>query len=893
MTRLAPLVAAVTAAQADDPLKNPVTVLCMPGARDDIILALAKEKAHANVQVLTLQMLVDSQFPDQLKGAELASLVTHELQNLPDSSLIKQKGLASEPATRVGVRAAVESLIHSPRELWEHTGPRTLPAEIRNIAVRIAERTNRVLPYQAWDQTVAPTNTIVWDVVGLNPAEDRLLERLPKGLRASTSAVQTRYELADEHTQALAVLSKVREHLATTELHRIGVALLRPEFGPLLIDAAEDLPLLLRDNLTKLEEPVAATLLALLSIDIDDMPRTELATALQRGCITWKDSKGERPTIHGFDRASRKKNSPRKWPEWTTLEEETERQWIEALRTDLTQVRNAQSWSTFADRAESLARNHLREPIPSWIFEGLYAYDELGIEFSYASALEASWEAAASAYLAEKPKKGLRVGPLSSFAGCDLDVVIVCNASAACLPAAVTEQPGVSWDQLGTDVAAETRRQEVVFEATLRAANSVVFLHPHQLSGGEFGGVPSLWTTHATLQAGSESSDFPLSNRRQVDFHAAINGKVPEIALQANNVLTHRKVGSPASEFNGFIGNYTSWLSGHAFSASALNTYIKSPYLFFAKYVAGMWELEADPADDLEKKDQGTIVHAILEDWTNSVWLKASPRPRSFEEVDWDNAYALLLELVEKHLAEDLPPTISALAKLSFESLVRRNLDVWFAEEKQRAAEGWVPVGAEIEFGEKTDTRKFINDGSDHVFLTGKIDRLEYHPASGQVRVVDFKTGRNKLKKEKTLTWDDPDTFTLQPYFYGFAMRSAIRSGWLQKLLSDAGLDDSNLQPEIAIHFYFIFNESERERHFKESYNDTQEGIFSLFIEQLCAMLASGMFYPREIEPGMWGYQYNVVRLGSNNYARQATAVKDHLFTYFQQLAAQEENDND
>ena len=141
MTRLAPLISAVKEAQQADPLSNPVTVLCMPGARDDVIIGLTEEGALSNVRILTLRMLLSTQFPNLLKESELSALVVRELQNLPESSPIKQKKLASEPATRAGVVRAVGELIQHPQELWAHHGPSSLPKEIEGIARNIAEST--------------------------------------------------------------------------------------------------------------------------------------------------------------------------------------------------------------------------------------------------------------------------------------------------------------------------------------------------------------------------------------------------------------------------------------------------------------------------------------------------------------------------------------------------------------------------------------------------------------------------------------------------------------------------------------------------------------------------------------------------------------------------------
>lgn len=916
------LVDAVRAAQDGNPLRNPVTVLCMPGARDAVMDALSQAGVAVGVKVQSLQMFVSSQFPGMVDAAEVAALVIQALQHLPEDSEIRKRGLAAEPATRAGVRAAVWQLLHAPREQWGLTGARTLPREIAAVTERIAQRLNdaagpaRVLPYEAWEKATAPERTIVWDVVGLNAVEDRLLERLPEPLRPAGTAQVTRMEVADDHTQALAVLTGVQEQMRNAPapqeaIHGVGVALMNQAFGPVLADAVADLPLVAITPECLLDDAAVATLVGLLSLDVDTLPRAELAEVLLHGRIGWRNAAGKTPTIFGFDALSRRTDGPRRWPRWrefagervvegTAYPARVEAEWVVALRGDLLGLRASESWSQWAARAKQLAKEHVNGAVPEALFERLAQFDSLGIEFTVLAAQEALREAAEATPL--RPEEafpaGLQAGPLARFAGGDLSLLLVCNASSVFMPHGVAEPAGVAFSQLGTSVERESRRQRELVDAALRGADEVRFIHAAQLSGGEFGGDPSRWIpAEATTIVGAEASDFALANRRNLSFYNALCGAWTAGTQQTVDVLEARGVGDPNNEFNGFVEGLDQWIAGHEFSASALNEYVKSPYLFFLQYVARMRELEADPAEDLDPRDKGTIFHAIVEEWTRKVWLDAPERPLCYEDVDWEAAQALLAEIVQAKLAAPLLVEISALSRHTFELRLQRGLADWFLEEKKRAQEGWVPLAVELDFGREAQSGIEVNLTSalGPISLRGFIDRVDYHPETGTVRVVDYKTGRNHFGKADALDWEDALAFTVQPDFYGRAMWHAIGLGTLLPLFEKAGLhvDADDINATIDVDFYFVFADKPEERHQFSTYGPERDALFQSFLGETLDMMSRGVFYPREIDTDRF-LPTVLLRLGANNYARQAGAISDYLFQQYAGLnPAEEDADGD
>lgn len=917
---MTPLVDAVRAAQDGNPLRKPVTVLCMPGARDAVMDALSQAGVAVGVKVQSLQMFVTSQFPGMVDAAEVAALVIQALQHLPENSEIRRRGLAAEPATRAGVRAAVWQLLHAPREQWGLTGARALPREIATVTEQIAQRLNdaagpaRVLPYEAWEKATAPERTIVWDVVGLNAVEDRLLERLPEPLRPAGNARVTRMEVADDHTQALAVLTGVREQMRNAPapeeaIHGVGVALMNQAFGPVLADAALDLPLVGITPECLLDDPAVATLVGLLSLDVDTLPRAELAEVLLRGRIGWRNAAGKTPTIFGFDALSRRTDGPRRWPRWrefavervvegTAYPARVEAEWAVALRGDLLGLRAAQGWSQWAARAKQLAKEHVNGAVPEALFERLAQFDALGIEYSVVAAQEALREAAEATPL--RPEEvfpaGLQAGPLARFVGGDLSLLLVCNASSAFLPHGVAEPAGVAFSQLGTSVERESRRQRELVDAALRGADEVRFIHAAQLSGGEFGGDPSRWIpADAAEIVGAEASDFALANRRTLSFHNALCGAWTAGTQQAVDVLETRGAGDPNNEFNGFVEGLDQWIVGHEFSASALNEYVKSPYLFFLQYVARMRELEADPAEDLEKKDEGTIFHAIVEEWTRKVWLEGPNRPLCYEDVDWEAATELIKDIVAEKLSAPLLSEISALSRHTFELRLLRGLSEWYKEEKQRALDGWVPLAVELDFGReaKSSIEVYLKPGWGPISLKGFIDRVEYHPETRTVRVVDYKTGRNHFGKVDALDWEDQLSFSVQPDVYGRAMWQAIGSKTLMPLFEQAGLDvdADDITASIEVDFYFVFAEKGEGKHYLYTYDADRDLAFLRFLGEALHMMSRGIFHPREIDTDR--FVPNVLlRLGANNYARQAGAISDYLFQQYAGLSP-EDGDSD
>lgn len=922
MSRMNPLIHAVRQAQDGNPLANPVTVLCMPGARDAVMDALSQSSVAVGMKVLSLQMFVESQFPGLVDPAEVAALVVHALQELPEDSEIRARGLAGEPATRTGVRKAVWQLLQAPRERWGLTGTRTLPKEIASITERIADRFKssskgepaRTLPYEAWEQACIPERTIVWDVVGLTPAEDRLLERLPEPLRPDDTAQVTTMEVADEHVQALAVLSKVRESIAESSapqeeaLDRVGVAMMNQAFYPVLVDAAQGLPLVGGATECLLDAPEVATVVGLVSLEVDTIPQAQLAEILLRGRIGWQDAAGKRPTIFGFDSLSRHRNGPRSWPRWQEFSVDhvvngekvparVEAAWVVALHDDLVALRASESWGEWATQALQLAKKHVQGPVPESLFSNLAQFDQLGIDFSVLAAQEALWEAAVATPLGTDDAfpAGLRVGALSGLVGGDLDVLLVCNASSIFMPHGVPEPAGVSLEQLGTSVERETSRQHEILEAALRTANEVRCIHADQLSGGEFGGEPSHWipADHTPID-GCEANDFPAASRRTASFTHALRGAWPASTQQTMSVVKARSEGNPSDEFNGFVEGLSDWIADHEFSASALNLYVESPYLFFIQYVAGMRELEADPAEDLDSRDKGTIFHSIVEEWTRRVWLDASPRPASYAELDWDAAREVLDSIAAAHLSAPLLSEVSALSRHAFELRLTKALADWFEAERQQAEAGWMPVGVELAFGRGSDIEVLFDTSFGQVSLKGFIDRVDFHPETRSLRVVDYKTGRNRIAKKDVLAWDNVSSFTVQPDFYGLAMWQAISNGalaaWLDKM--GIGEDVVTVSPSVDVDFHFVFADNPNEEHYLAIFDQERYDDFVHVLGSTLELMAQGVFFPRPIDTERF-LRTQILRLGANNYVRQADAISDYLFELYQSLTPARENEGE
>lgn len=133
------LLAALLDARRDNPT-HPVTVLCGPQARGDVIVALAQHGPQVGVTVQTLPMYLKERARELAPRLPLSrqwvmAAVTTILHD--EDTEFRRRGLSDQPMTRRGVVRAVLQLLELPREWRPAPEDAPLPRAVHDIAQRV------------------------------------------------------------------------------------------------------------------------------------------------------------------------------------------------------------------------------------------------------------------------------------------------------------------------------------------------------------------------------------------------------------------------------------------------------------------------------------------------------------------------------------------------------------------------------------------------------------------------------------------------------------------------------------------------------------------------------------------------------------------------------------
>lgn len=160
-------------------------------------------------------------------------------------------------------------------------------------------------------------------------------------------------------------------------------------------------------------------------------------------------------------------------------------------------------------------------------------------------------------------------------------------------------------------------------------------------------------------------------------------------------------------------------------SASAVENWMRDPYIIFAKYI-----LKLKPLDELEQdltmRDYGTIIHAVLEKFNNRY-------PHSFPV----NAKEELLHLGQQYFEENkIAMETKAFWWPAFEKIVD-----WLTDTETNYRPMIADVNSEVQgsFSFEAPAGKFT--------ITAKADRVD-ETKDGKINIIDYKTGFARSIKE-------------------------------------------------------------------------------------------------------------------------------------------------
>lgn len=157
------------------------------------------------------------------------------------------------------------------------------------------------------------------------------------------------------------------------------------------------------------------------------------------------------------------------------------------------------------------------------------------------------------------------------------------------------------------------------------------------------------------------------------------------------------------------------------FGVTSLRDYLACPFRFYLKHLVRMSEPDPDRRE-MDARDFGNIAHFVVETWGKDTEANKLTDPAKLTSY-LDSA---LDALIFREFGKKPPLAIRIQAQA-----MRQRLE-WFAARQAEAAnDGWEII--EIE-------RTFEIPSGDFK-ITGKIDRIDRHRETGQLRVIDYKTG--------------------------------------------------------------------------------------------------------------------------------------------------------
>lgn len=159
-------------------------------------------------------------------------------------------------------------------------------------------------------------------------------------------------------------------------------------------------------------------------------------------------------------------------------------------------------------------------------------------------------------------------------------------------------------------------------------------------------------------------------------------------------------------------------------SPTGIRAYLECPFRFLLARILRMEPFEPDPGE-LDPREYGSVCHAVLQA------MAVDPSAAEVRDPDLLAAFAerRLAAILRERYGENPPFAV----ELQAETLVQRLRAAAGVEARDRA-DGWVTRAAEIPLDRLGE---FVLGG---LRITGTVDRIDEHPATGRWRIVDYKT---------------------------------------------------------------------------------------------------------------------------------------------------------
>lgn len=313
--------------------------------------------------------------------------------------------------------------------------------------------------------------------------------------------------------------------------------------------------------------------------------------------------------------------------------------------------------------------------------------------------------------------------------------------------------------QLGLEPKLERDQASLFYQALTRSDQHILITRAYLTEAGEQWDASPYWLSIVEW-LGKDIVETVTSKRRTFIEDAAseqellflAGGKLPpslekyrpaaQAIERSAKILRSRRDSEQFDRYDGLLPELSQFLSSqfspeHAWSASRLETYSACHYYFYSQNVLKLEE-RLDPEEDYDVGQLGSIFHLILE--------------RLYRQVRDNRNYDELraaLPAVAAQVFADAP------TKFGF-----RASGLWQIQQKEiqralsRCLDGlqvisadWKPIEFEKKFGFGSGLPYTMQVADTSVRLHGAIDRIDQNIRTGEIRVIDYKSGGSMDKK--------------------------------------------------------------------------------------------------------------------------------------------------
>jgi CRISPR/Cas system-associated exonuclease Cas4 (RecB family) len=216
-------------------------------------------------------------------------------------------------------------------------------------------------------------------------------------------------------------------------------------------------------------------------------------------------------------------------------------------------------------------------------------------------------------------------------------------------------------------------------------------------------------------------------------------------------------------------------LHARPYSVSSLQHYAACPYRFL---LAGIYRFEPreEPValEQLDPLTRGSIFHQVQAETLRALEAAGALPIAPARLADHQATLDRTLDRVAEERRDELAPAIQRVWQDGIESM-RADLRVWLRLMAESSA-AWVPIRFELGFGMPPDLGRDSRSVPEPVTIGGRyllhgvVDLVERSPASGHLRITDYKTGGNYTKDGLLVGGGE----ILQPVLYSLAVEAAL-----------------------------------------------------------------------------------------------------------------------